>query len=167
MVALKWILLIALALSVLVIVAGQLGLLSGKPPDDLGVKEGKLKRPSRTPNCVSSQAAMWPQDAALAAAIEPLRLGTLEASQASMAPLVKIVESMPGARVVTSRSDYVYVQFTTRLLKYVDDAEFWLDAPAGLIHVRSASRVGRKDFGVNRARIEAIRTRLASAAAPP
>ena len=63
---------------------------------------------------------------------------------------------------MASGPDYLYVQFTTRWLRFVDDVEFYAPADANLIHVRSASRVGRKDFGVNRARIEAIRTALAS-----
>ena len=48
-------------------------------------------------------------------------------------------------------------------MRFVDDVEFWADPASGVVHVRSASRVGRKDFGVNRARIEAIRGRLAGA----
>jgi uncharacterized protein (DUF1499 family) len=44
----------------------------------------------------------------------------------------------------------------------VDDVEFYFDGKAGLIHVRSASRLGRRDFGVNRARVEALRARLTS-----
>jgi uncharacterized protein (DUF1499 family) len=55
------------------------------------------------------------------------------------------------------------VQFTTPLMRFVDDAEFWFDPVAGAVQVRSASRVGRNDLGVNRARIEAIRTHLAGA----
>ena len=77
-----------------------------------------------------------------------------------MARLAQIVEGMAGARIVERRSDYLYVQFTTKLMRFVDDTEFWFDPAAGVIHVRSASRVGSNDFGVNRARIEAIRARL-------
>jgi uncharacterized protein (DUF1499 family) len=51
----------------------------------------------------------------------------------------------------------------TRWLKFVDDTEFWLSPAESVIHVRSASRVGRKDFGVNRARVEAIRARFEAA----
>jgi uncharacterized protein (DUF1499 family) len=51
----------------------------------------------------------------------------------------------------------------TRLMRFVDDAEFYLDEKAGVIHVRSASRLGSSDFGVNRARIESIRAKLAQA----
>ena len=52
------------------------------------------------------------------------------------------------------------MQFTTKMMKFVDDAEFWFDPRANVVQVRSASRLGRQDFGVNRARIEAIRARL-------
>jgi hypothetical protein len=52
------------------------------------------------------------------------------------------------------------VQFQTPWLKFVDDTEFWYDPAAKVVQVRSASRVGRKDFGVNRARVESIRSRL-------
>ena len=47
-------------------------------------------------------------------------------------------------------------------MRFVDDVEFWADPSSGVVHVRSASRVGRKDFGVNRARVETIREQLAA-----
>ena len=72
----------------------------------------------------------------------------------------RICEGMPGAKVAKSDPGYLHVQFETRWMKFVDDTEFWFDPRAGLIHVRSASRMGRNDFGVNRARVEAIRARL-------
>ena len=71
---------------------------------------------------------------------------------------------MPGASVVESKPGYLYVRFTTRWLKFVDDTEFWADPAAGVVQVRSASRLGKKDFGANRARIEAIRASLANLA---
>ncbi len=80
----------------------------------------------------------------------------------AMARLKAVVEAMPGAKVIESRPDYLYAQFTTRLMKYVDDTEFWLDPAAGVIQVRSASRVGGKDYGVNRKRIEEVRRLLAA-----
>jgi uncharacterized protein (DUF1499 family) len=69
---------------------------------------------------------------------------------------------MPGARVVEERDDYLRAEFATRWLGFVDDVEFWADPAAGVIQVRSASRLGRKDFGVNRERIEKIRSRWAA-----
>jgi uncharacterized protein (DUF1499 family) len=67
---------------------------------------------------------------------------------------------MDGAQVVKREADYLYATFTTKLMKYTDDVEFWIDPQTSVVQVRSASRLGRKDFGVNRARIEAIRRRL-------
>jgi uncharacterized protein (DUF1499 family) len=64
--------------------------------------------------------------------------------------------------VVKSDSDYLYAQFTTRFMKFVDDVEFWFDPAHSVIQLRSASRVGRRDLGVNRKRIEAVRAALAA-----
>ena len=81
---------------------------------------------------------------------------------ATIAQLATVIEAMDGARIVERRPDYLYAQFTTQLMRFVDDVEFWFDPAAGVIQVRSASRVGHGDLGVNRARIEAIRERLAA-----
>ncbi len=152
---------VAMALPVLVVTAGQSGLLSGTAPGDLGLRDGRLKAPSRNPNSVSSQVALWPGTAHRELAeIAPLALR--DDGPATIARVHEIVRTMPGARVVTLRDDYIYVRFTTRWLKFVDDAEFWFDPQAGVIQLRSASRVGRRDFGVNRARVEAIRAALAA-----
>ena len=67
---------------------------------------------------------------------------------------------MDGARVIKSEPGYLYAQFTTKLMKFVDDVEFWFDPAANAIQVRSASRVGRGDMGVNRKRVEAVRAAL-------
>ena len=154
----KWVLFVLATLSLGALVVGQLGLLSGRAPRDLGVRDGRLKPPSKTPNSVSSQADLWPGPRSADARIDPIVPPANTA--ATLVRLRTIVEGMPGATVVEARPDYLYVQFTTRWMKYVDDTEFWLDPAAHVIHVRSASRVGRKDFGVNRERIEAIRARL-------
>lgn len=157
----KWIGIGVVAVAALALLAGQRGLLKGTPPGDLGVHEGKLKRPSATANSVSSQALLWPahpqrEDADIA----PLALRG--DGPATMAKLKALLQSLPGATIVDSRADYLYVQFTTRVMKFVDDAEFWFDAENGVIQVRSSSRVGSRDFGVNRQRIEALREKLAA-----
>lgn len=150
------------ALPALVLAAGQAGLLGGRAPDDLGVRDGRLKAPPRTPNCVSSQTGLWPGAANREhAEIAPLALRGGD-GPATLARLGEIVRAMPGAEIVTLRDDYLYARFTTRWLKFVDDTEFWFDPQAGVVQVRSASRVGRRDFGVNRARVEAIRAALAA-----
>jgi uncharacterized protein (DUF1499 family) len=148
----------AAALAALVLLAAQLGAFAGRPPTDLGVRDGRLKAPSPTANSVSSQAGLWPgHPQREGAAIAPLPL--LSAGpQATMQRLRRIVEDMPGAQIVIANDRYLRVQFTTRWLRFVDDAEFWYDADAGVVQLRSASR----DFGVNRERIETIRARLAA-----
>ena len=155
-----WGLVVVALLAVALVLAGQLGLLKGTPPNNLGVRDGRLKAPSGGPNSVSSQAALYPEHPMREyAQIAPLALRG-DAS-ATMAKLRAIVAAVPGARVVKSDGDYLYAQFTTRLMGFVDDTEFWFDPSAGVMQVRSSSRVGRKDYGVNRARIEAIRAQLA------
>lgn len=127
---------------------------SGKRPDNLGIKDGKLAPCPASPNCVSSQA-----DAADAEhAIEPLTYATSGAE--AMAALKSIVEGMERTNIVTAADDYVYAEFTSSLMGFVDDVEFYLDEAAGIIHVRSASRLGKSDLGVNRKRVEEIRARL-------
>lgn len=162
MAILKWVLVIIVAVAVLAIVAGQLGWLQGTPPANLGVRDGRLKPPSVQPNSVSSQANLYPEHPRRAhAQIDPLPLKG--DGLATMARIKRIVEAMPGARVITAEGDYLYAQFTTPLMKFVDDVEFWFDPSSGVVQVRSASRIGHGDRGVNRARIEDIRTRLVSA----
>jgi len=143
----------------LVLAAGQFGLLKGRPPAEPGLREGKLKPPSRTDNSVSSQAMLWPagEYAVEYALIEPLAFRQDPAL--AMNRLRDVLAGWPGARIIESSPDYLAVQFETRWLRFVDDAEFLLDPAVRVIHVRSASRIGSKDFGANRARIEAIRRR--------
>jgi uncharacterized protein (DUF1499 family) len=155
----------AALLAFMVLLAGQAGWLSGHAPADLGVRDGRLKAPSRTPNSVSSQADLHAGSGALVdyARIAPLAAGADIAS--AMARLRTVIERMPGARIVEARPDYLYAQFTTRWLKFVDDVEFSAAPAEGVIHVRSASRLGSSDLGVNRTRIEKIRAELSGAAA--
>lgn len=157
---LKTVLLVLLLIAVAVSLAAQLGLLSGRMPGDLGTRDGRLKPPSMTPNSVSSQAGLYPDHPQRAyAQIEPFPV--IDGGPQTMERLRRVAEAMEGAKVVKSDPGYLHVQFTTRWMRFVDDCEFWFDPRAGVVHVRSASRVGRKDFGVNRARVEAIRARLA------
>jgi uncharacterized protein (DUF1499 family) len=85
-----------------------------------------------------------------------------DARQAWVA-LRQVIDGMPRVKVITSDPNYLYAEFSTRLMGYVDDTEFYLDEKAGVIQVRSASRLGSSDFGVNRERIESIRAKLAQA----
>lgn len=146
----------------LLLSAGQLGLLAGQPPIGLGVHSGKLLPPSETPNSVSSQADLHPghpQQAHARIAPFPLHNGDPVASLASLA---SVVHRMPGTSLKEQRTDYLRAQAQTRWLKFVDDLEFWFNPATRVIEVRSASRLGRTDFGMNRERIEAIRAEYLS-----
>ncbi len=161
MLLLKWLVIALLALALAAVLAGQLGLLAGRMPSDLGVKDGRLKPPSFTENSVSSQAALHPEHPMRAYAdIAPLPLRGDGAT--TLARLSSLLQTMPGVQLVQDAGDgYLYAQCTTQLMKYVDDLELWFDPTNQVVQVRSASRVGRKDFGANRARVEALRAGLA------
>lgn len=164
--AVTWMLVAVALLTAGLLAAGQVGLLQGQPPADLGVQQGRLKPPSTTANSVSSQATLHAgHPMQQAAMIAPLQQPGATPAEA-IARIATAVQALPGATLVTRRDDYLYVQFTTRWLGFVDDTEFWADG-SGAVQVRSASRVGRQDFDVNRSRIEQLRARLQGSAAAP
>lgn len=129
-------------------------MLAGQRPRSLGLKDGKLAACKRRLNCVSSQAE--PGDAQRYVAPIPFRGTAAEALAAARSA----VERMPRAIVVRAQENYLHAEFRSKILGFVDDVEFTFDQAAGLLHVRSASRLGRRDFGVNRKRVEALRARL-------
>jgi len=112
----------------------------------------RLKPCPQTPNCVLSTAtdethriAPFPFAGSAAESLARVKAAALSF------PRTKIVEEAPG---------YVHVTFTSAVFRFVDDVELEVDEKAKVVNVRSASRVGRKDFGVNRKRVEAIRAKL-------
>jgi uncharacterized protein (DUF1499 family) len=136
--------------------SGEHTVFSWKRPEHLGVREGRLAPCPRSPNCVSSQAD--PADRQHYVAPIEYR----DAAPDAMAAVRKAVESMQRVTVLRHEPEYLYAEFRSRRMRFVDDVEFFYDRKAGLVHVRSASRLGRRDFGVNRERIEAIRALLAA-----
>ena len=151
--------LVALALAVALLLAGQLGFLAGTPPQKLGVTDGRLAPPSKNPNSVSSQTALHPDHPQKQyAAIAPFKF--TGDGDAAMNRLADQLQKSERTMIVKREPGYIYAQNTTVWFKFTDDMEFLLDKPGGVIHVRSSSRLGRKDFGANRARIEAIRARF-------
>ena len=121
------------------------------PPADIGLADGKLRPPPTSPNCASSE---YPDDRAY---VKPFAFdGDAEQAWADLKEAV-LVE---GGTVEKETTDYKWFTFTSRIFRFVDDVEFRLDRDEKLIHIRSASRVGHSDFGANRRRVEAIRTRF-------
>lgn len=127
-----------------------MGLFAGSRPTGLGIHEGRLKPAPPTSNCVNSQSVDG------YSTIAPLTY--MGDGKAALARLNALVSTMATARIIESRADYLYAEFSSKWLGFVDDVEFYLDEAAGRIHVRSGSRLGSHDFGVNRKRVEAIRT---------
>jgi uncharacterized protein (DUF1499 family) len=120
------------------------------PAPQLGVQDGGRLRPCPgKPNCVCSQA----DDAAHR--VEPLPF-TGPPEQAWQ-KLRTVVDGLPRVHVVEVTDAYLRIEATTLFWRFVDDVEFVLDATAGVIHCRSASRLGHSDLGVNRHRVETIR----------
>ena len=108
-----------------------------------------------SPNCVSSAPGTDQPHF-----IEPLRYsGSLEEAKSQ---LLTIIHAMPRTRIIRDEPTYLRVECTSFLFRFIDDLEFWFDGQEPIIHVRSASRVGYSDLGVNRKRVETIRRRLAS-----
>lgn len=155
-----WIAVAIVGIALALVIAGQLGLLRGTVPQDLGVKDGKLKPPARTPNSVSSQADLYPDNPQAAYA----RIDALHYAgdgRVALAKLAKLLAAQDRTVIVQHTDGYLYARCTTALLRFTDDVEFWLNPDKQQIEVRSASRVGRKDFNVNRERVEALRSQLA------
>ncbi len=125
---------------------------AGKRPNNLGVRDGKLTSCPGTPNCVSSQSDS-PKEK-----VKPLTYDSTP--EVAMAKLKGVIEAMERAKIIEESSNYLYAEFTSKLMGFVDDVEFYLDEGAKLIHVRSASRLGKSDLGVNRQRVEAIREKF-------
>ena len=117
-------------------------------PSNLGVVDGRLAPCPNSPNCVSSQAL----DAEHR--MEPITFSG--SPEAALVRIKTIVASLPRTETVTETGNYLHVEFRSALLWFVDDVEFLIEADAGQIHFRSASRVGHGDLGANRRRMEAI-----------
>ena len=122
---------------------------SGVRPVNLGVKEGRLAPCPSSPNCVSSQSFDKEH------AVEPLSYSSSTAE--AIADLKKIILLMKRTKIVAETDDYLAVEFTSALWRFVDDGEFYFDGQSKRIEVRSASRLGYSDLGVNRKRVEEIR----------
>ena len=153
--------LLLLALALGLMIAGRLGFLAGKPPQKLGLADGRLAPPSRNPNSVSSQTALYPDHPQKEyATIAPLTF--TGDGDAAMDRLADLLQKSERTVVVKQEPGYIYAQNTSVWLRFTDDMEFLLDKPNGVIQVRSSSRLGRKDFGANRARIELIRAKFSN-----
>ncbi len=123
---------------------------SGAAP---GLVDNRLARCPDTPNCVCSE---YPDDSAHF--IKPIALSGTDPSDAL--ENARAVISALGGKIQSDAENYLAATFTSSLFRFVDDLEIRLDAIQRVLHVRSASRVGRSDLGANRRRVETIRSRF-------
>jgi uncharacterized protein (DUF1499 family) len=125
---------------------------AGKTPDNLGINNEQLLPCPNTPNCVNSQSEDPEQS------IQPL---TYEGETSEVIEKLKtIINQQERTEIISATDNYLYAQFTTHWMGFVDDVEFSVNQEKGIINVRSASRLGESDLGVNRQRIEKIREEL-------
>ena len=120
----------------------------------LGIENGKLMQCPSTPNCVNSQAKDKKHF------IEPI-LSTGSPLEAKK-HILKILNDLKRCKIKVVEDNYIRAEFTSKVFRFVDDVEFYFPdtkSKETIIHVRSASRVGHSDFGVNRKRIEQIRSK--------
>ena len=121
----------------------------GGEPVALGAEGGRLTPCPDTPNCVSTR-----EDEDDGHRIDPIPFAG--SAEEAMIAITETVEGMPRTEVVGREGDYLRAEFTSRIFRFVDDVEFWVDGEEGLIHFRSVSRVGRSDMGVSRERMTKI-----------
>lgn len=126
-----------------------LGACAGHRPADLGPRDGRLAPCPDSPNCVSSQA----EDPERRVAPFTYRGDGVRA----LARLRQLIENQPRTTLVSSETDYLHAEFRSRWLGFVDDLELLIDPERRVIHVRSASRLGYSDLGVNRRRVDHLR----------
>ncbi|MCW7470288.1 DUF1499 domain-containing protein [Leptospira kanakyensis] len=123
---------------------------TGTRPDYLGIKGERLADCPKTPNCISSFAN--PTDNEHYRSSIPYKKSLVEANT-----ILKVkLEQMPRTKLIKVDSNYIYTEFTSLIMRYVDDVEFYFDEKNKLLHFRSASRLGKSDLGVNRKRIELV-----------
>lgn len=128
----------------------------GSRPIDLGVRDGQLTSCPPKPNCVASDAGDTEHKVA------PLPLHGSPSQ--SLQEIKKVVLAMPRTALVEERPDYLSFTFESLIFRFVDDVEFYAPDQAKDVKVRSASRLGYSDLGVNRQRVENIRREYGSSA---
>jgi len=128
-----------------------LGITSHYTTPDLGMDHGKLKACPSSPNCVCSESYAESDASHL---IPPVKL-----NGSNIEALWKLLRQAvidQGGQIIREDDTYLHAEFTSSIFRFVDDLELRMDRKNGLIHLRSASRVGRSDLGANRKRVEAI-----------
>jgi uncharacterized protein (DUF1499 family) len=112
----------------------------------------KLKQCPDSPNCVSSQSSSASHQ------ISPLPYTS--SVEEAMQKIKTVILAFPRTKIIAEKKHYLHAEFKTLIFRFVDDVEIVINDSEKLIHLRSASRVGRSDFGTNRRRIEEIKEKF-------
>jgi uncharacterized protein (DUF1499 family) len=127
---------------------------SGTRPQDLRIAAGKLRPCPSSPNCVSSE-----EGTPEARKVTPF---PAPGGRAELTRLAAVLAAWPRTKVISTDGDYMHAESTSLIMRFVDDVEFRFDSTANVIQVRSASRLGEGDLGVNRKRVEGLRAKWAA-----
>ena len=125
---------------------------AGNPPNNLGIHDGHLTNCPSSPNCVVSQNG----DETHAIAPIPYQVDMATARET----LLKVLSVVPRTTIIEQTDNYIRVASESRIMGFIDDAEFYFPTGENVIQIRSASRLGETDLGVNRRRLEQIRFAL-------
>jgi len=154
---LKWLLVILLIILVIGVVLffvlrSQIERVSPMP-ENLGVTNGRLAPCPESPNCVS------PYETDEEHGMEAMVL--VGETAVAQEKILAIIQAMPGSTLITNEPSYIYAEFRSPTMGFVDDVEIYFDEEAGLIQFRSASRLGYEDMDANRNRMEEIQAAYA------
>ena len=144
---------IFIILTVLILAVAIMFFFRGKASQNgqaAGLTNGQLTKCSNKPNCACSEYA--DDDIHF---VEPLSFDSGSADKAWDNTIKAI--SATGGKIVENNGSYAAATYTSSVFKFVDDVELRLDRDNNLIHIRSASREGYSDLGVNAKRVESIR----------
>jgi uncharacterized protein (DUF1499 family) len=124
---------------------------AGQPPVNLGIHNNQLTDCPAKPNCINSQAIDENHTT-----IPFMYQGKKETA---FKHLKKAIESFKRITIIVEKDNYLHIEFKSAIMGFIDDVEFYFPEEK-VIHVRSASRLGYSDFGVNQKRVEQLRERF-------
>ena len=125
-------------------------------PENLGVTNGQLMPCPETPNCVCSQGPSEDSEHFITPMSYTVSPALLQEK------ILDVISDTARVRIVTASDDYIHLEATTALMRFVDDFELYIDKNEKLLHFRSASRIGHSDFGANRKRVETFKSMLSA-----
>ena len=149
--------LVSFVITLLVIAALLFAVRALIPRFSASVAQGPVERDGgrRLADCPESPNCQGSDSGEAERRVEPLPLKG--SADETMDALVALIGARSDAAVASRDGDYLHATFTSSLVGYIDDVEFLVDESAGIVRIRSASRIGHSDLGANARRVEALR----------